>query len=98
MVTRLDDNQLTKSTNSSKHEETHEPEENSDPESSSSDSSETSSSDSRAKKKKRKKKKSVVSIGKMNRQTHFRATILILPITVITDASDAKIRNIGKMI
>ena len=57
MVTRFDDNQLTRSTDSSKHEETHKPEENQDPEPSLSDSSETSSSDSRAKKKKRKKKK-----------------------------------------
>ena len=37
MVTRLDDNQLTRSTDISKHEETHEPEENPDPEPSSSD-------------------------------------------------------------
>ena len=45
MVTWLDDNQLIRSTDSSKHEETHEPEENQDPESSSSDSSETFSLD-----------------------------------------------------
>ena len=32
----------------------------------------------------------------MTRQTHLRATILILPITAITDASDAKMGNIGK--
>ena len=57
MVTRLDDNQLTRSTDNSKHEETHKPEENQDPEPSLSDSSETSSLDSRAKKKKLKKKK-----------------------------------------
>ena len=31
MVTRLDDNQLTRSMDSSKHEETHEPEDNLDP-------------------------------------------------------------------
>ena len=52
IVTRLDNNQLTQSTDSSKHEETHEPEVNPDPEPSSYDLLETSSSDSRAKKKK----------------------------------------------
>ena len=57
MVTQLDDNQLTRSTDSSKHEETHKPEVNPDPEPSSSDLSETSPLDSRANKKKRKKKK-----------------------------------------
>ena len=57
VVTRLDYNQLTRSTDSSKHEETHEPEENPNPEPTSSDLSETSSLDSRAKKKKHKKKK-----------------------------------------
>ena len=51
IVTRLDENQLTRSTDSSKHEEIHKPEVNPDPEPSSSDSSETSSLDSRAKKK-----------------------------------------------
>ena len=55
--TRLDKNQLTRSTDSSKHEETYEPELNPDPEPSSSDPLETSSSDSRAKKKKSTKKK-----------------------------------------
>ena len=57
IVTQLDNNQLTRSTDSSKHEETYELEVNPDPEPSSSDSSETSSSDSRAKKKKITKKK-----------------------------------------
>ena len=57
IVTRLDNNQLTRSTDSSKHEETHEPEVNPDPEPSSFDLSETYSSDSRAKKNKSKKKK-----------------------------------------
>ena len=55
--TRLENNQLTRSTDSSKHEEMHEPEVNLDPEPSSSDLLETSSLDSRAKKKKSKKKK-----------------------------------------
>ena len=55
--TRLDDNQLTRSTDSSKHEETYDPEVNPDPEPSSSDSSETSSLDSRSSKKKSTKKK-----------------------------------------
>ena len=57
IVTRLYNNQLTLSTDSSKHEETHEPEVNPDPEPSLSDSSETSSLDSREKKKKSTKKK-----------------------------------------
>ena len=57
IVTQLDKNQLTQSTDSLKHEEMHEPEDNPDPEPTSSDSSETSSSDSRAKKSKSKKKK-----------------------------------------
>ena len=55
--TRLDNNQLTQSTDSSKHEETYEPELNQDPEPSSSDSLETSSLVSRTKKKKSTKKK-----------------------------------------
>ena len=41
IVTRLDQNQLTRSTDSTKHEETHEPEVKPDPEPSLSDSSET---------------------------------------------------------
>ena len=45
IVTRLDDNQLTRSADSSKHEKTNEPEVNTDPEPSSSDSSDPSSSD-----------------------------------------------------
>ena len=57
IVTWLDNNQLTRSTDSSKHEETYEPELNLDPEPSSSDSSETSSLDSRAKKNKNTKNK-----------------------------------------
>ena len=98
IVTQLDNNQLTLSTDSSKHEEMHEPEVNPDPEPSSSDSSDTSSLDSRAKKNKSTKKKSVVSIGKMTRQTHLRATTLIIPMSVITDAIDTKIRNTGNWI
>ena len=58
LVTILNNNPLTRSTDSSKHEERHKPEVNPDPQPSSSDSSsDTYSSDSRAKKKKRKKKK-----------------------------------------
>ena len=45
IVAILDKNQLTRSTDSSKHEETYEPEVNPDPEPSSSDSLDTSSSD-----------------------------------------------------
>ena len=55
--TWLDNNQMTQSTDSSKHRETYELGINLDPEPSSSDSPESSSSDSRARKKKRTKKK-----------------------------------------
>ena len=47
---------------------------------------------------KARRRKSVVSIGKMTRQTHLRATTLILLISVIIDTSNAKRRNIGKSI
>ena len=57
IVTRLYNNQLTRSTDGSKYDETYEPEVNPDPEPSSYDFSETSSSDSRVKKKKSTKKK-----------------------------------------
>ena len=57
IVTRLDNNQLKQSTDSSKNEETNKPEVNPDPEPSLSDSSAKLSSDSRAKKKKSTKKK-----------------------------------------
>ena len=68
-----------------------------DPELSSSGSSPKKSlSDLKSKKNKRDKKKNVVSIKDMNSQTHLRATIQILPMTVIADASDSKIRVIGK--
>ena len=89
---------MTRSVDTSKHSENHEPEVNLDPDPSSSDSSDSSSSYSRAHKKKIKKKKIVVSIGKMNRPTHIQAMILIRPMTVIIDVNDAKIRNIGKRI
>ena len=56
-TTRLDENQMTRSVDSSKHIKNHEPEVDPDPEPSSSDSSESLSSDSRARKKKRTKKK-----------------------------------------
>ena len=55
--TRLDNNQMTRSTDSSKHGKTYELGSNPDPELSSSDSLESSSSDSRERKKKRTKKK-----------------------------------------
>ena len=57
IVTQLDNNKLTRSIDSSKHEETYEPEVNPDPEPALSDLSETLSSDSRAKKNKSTKKK-----------------------------------------
>ena len=53
---------------------------------------ELSSSDLSSKKNKHNKKKNVVSAGTMTHQTHHRATIMIRPMTVITDASDSKIR------
>ena len=96
--TRLDNNQMTRSTDSSKHSKTHEPQVKPYPEPSSSDSSESSSSDSRTRRKKTRRRKSVVSIGKMTRQTHLRAMILIRPMTVIIDASNATIINIRKSI
>ena len=55
--TLLDNNQMTRSTDSSKHGKTHEPEVNPDPEPSSSDLLESLSLDSRARKNKRTKKK-----------------------------------------
>ena len=57
ILTRLDKNQLSRSTDSSKHEETHKWEVNPNPEPSSSDTLEKSSSESKAKKKKSTKKK-----------------------------------------
>ena len=54
IVTQLDNNKLTRSIDSSKHEKTHKPKVNPDPETSLSDFSDT---DTRAKKKKRTKKK-----------------------------------------
>ena len=62
--TRLENNQMTLSMDSSKQSETHKPEVSSDPESLSSDSSSSSSSESRAMKKKRTKKK--------NRRKHWK--------------------------
>ena len=55
-------------------------------------------SDLSLKKKKHDKKKSVVKTGKMTRQTHHRATVLIRPKTVITDANNVRGKEIGKMI
>ena len=49
-------------------------------------------------KRKAQRRKSVVSIEKMTCQTHLWAMTLILPMTVITDASNAKIRSTGKRI
>ena len=72
------------------------PEVNPDPEPPSSDLSETSSLDSRARKIKARRRKIVVSIGKMTRQTHLRATTLIIPMIVIKDARNATIRNTVK--
>ena len=98
MVTRFDDNKLTRSTDSSKHEETYEPGENLEPEPSSPYLSETSSSDSRAKKKKNKKKK--------NRCKHQKYDLSDPSSSNDSDSSDysdyrrkrQKIRKIGEMI
>ena len=69
--TRLDENQMTRSTDSPKHSKNNEQEVNPDPELSSSNSSESSPLDSIAMKKKRTKKENVVSIGKMTHPTHL---------------------------
>ena len=44
------------------------------------------------------RRKSVVNKGKMTRQTHHRATILILPTEVITEANDGRGKAIEKRI
>ena len=89
---------LTRSTEISKNKKGHKPD-NLDPEPSLSESSsKTSLSNSISKKNKRDKKKIVSSIGKMTHQTHIRAMILILPMTVIIDAGNSKIRAIIKRI
>ena len=96
--TWLDNNQMTWSMHSSKHSKTYELGSNPYPEPLSYDSSESSSSDSRAREKKRTKKKKHRKHQKDARQTHLRALILIPPMTVIIDISDAKIRIIEKRI
>ena len=97
-MTQIDENQMTRSINSSKCSKKHEPEVILDPDTSSSDSSDSSSSDSAPKKRKAKIRKNVESIGKMTRQNHPRAMTLIHLRTVIISVNDAKIRNIGKRI
>ena len=89
---------MTRSVNISKHSKKHGPKVNLDPDPSSSDSSDSSSSDSAPKKRKAKRRKSVISIGKMTRQTHPRVMTLIHPRTVIIGVKDAEMRNTGKMI
>ena len=93
--TRLDDNQITRSMDSSKRSENHEPEVNSDPEPSSSGLSESSSSNLSARGESAQRRKSVVSIRKINHPTHLRAMILIRQMTVIIDINNTKIRNTG---
>ena len=44
------------------------------------------------------RRKSVVNTGKITRQTHNQATILIHPKTVVTDAHDVRGKVIGKSI
>ena len=97
-MTRLDNNQMTWSVDSSKRSEKHEPEVNLDPDLSSSDSSDSSSSESAPKKKKCKNKKKRRKHGKMTRQTHPRVMTLIHLRTVIIGVNDAKIWTIEKSI
>ena len=96
--TRLDDNQITQSVDSSKHSKKHEPEVNPDPEPSSSDSSGHLHQTQEQVNRSVQRRKIVASIRKMTRPTHIRAMILIRPMTFIIDVSDAKIRNTGKRI
>ena len=98
IVTRLDNNQLTQSSDSSKHEGAYELEMNPDPEPSSSDSLETLLLDSRSKKKNSMKKKKRRKHRKDDLSDPSLATTLILPMTVITGTSYAKIRNTAKRI
>ena len=97
-VTPLPDNSQTQSTDILDNKKGNEPDKtdylvNLVPEPSSSDSSsKTSSLDSRSKKKKHDKKKK----RRNHRQTHLRVTIMILSMTVITDANDKKRRTIIK--
>ena len=80
IVTRLDDNQLTQSTDRPKHEERHEPEVKPDPELSLYGLLETSSSDLRAKKKKSMKKK--------KRHKHWKDDLLDLSLSNDSDSTD----------
>ena len=89
---------MTRSENSSTRSKKHGPKVNLDPNPSLSDLLDSSSSDSAPKKRKVKRRKIVVSIGKMNRQTHPQVMTLIHPRTFIIDVNDAKIRNIRKRI
>ena len=71
---------------------------NTDPEPSSSDLSETFSSDSRANNKKSKKKKKRRKHLKDDSSDPYLSDDSDFPMPVITDASDAKIRNIRKRV
>ena len=44
------------------------------------------------------RRKSVKNTGKMTRQTHHQASILISPMTVIADSSNVRRGDIGKKI
>ena len=89
---------MTRSENSSTRSKKHGQKVNLEPDPSSSDSSDSSSSDLAPKRKKIKKKKSVVSIGKMTRQTHPQVMTLIHLSTVLIGVNDAKIRNTKRRI
>ena len=90
--TLLDNNQMTRSMDSSIYIENYEPEVSSVPEPSSSDSSESLPLDSRARKMKRKKKK--------KRCKHWKddSMILILPMAFFIYVNNSKIRNNRKRI
>ena len=86
-TTRLDEDQMTRSVNSSKQSKKHEPKVNLDHDPSSSDSSDSLSSKSAPKRKKSKKKK---------KRCKHRKDDMNHPRTVIIGVNDAKIRNIRK--
>ena len=91
-------NQMTRSVDSSKRSENHEPEVNLDPNRSHLIRRIHRHQTHHQRKIKARRRKSVVSIGKMTHPTHLRAMIMIRPMTVIIYVNNAKIRNIGKRI
>ena len=97
--TRLDNNQMTRSRECSKHSETYKLGSNPDPEPWSSDSLESSSSDSRAREKKRTKKKKCRKHQKdESSDPSLSDDSDSSNDSYYIDENDAKIRNIGKRI